>query len=97
VILISNQGLLLQRFHDLHEYIHLIGEHINQIYTRIEAIETNIENITNEHKRLIETNKNDLDAMKAIMVTKSEINNLMQDLHTSISGILPTLPLSNTE
>ena len=97
MISISNKGLLLQRFHDLHEYIHLIGDHITQIYTRLETIEMNIEAITNEHATLIETNKNDLETVKEIMVSKSEINNLMQELDKSISGLLPTLPKTNAE
>lgn len=95
--LISNQSILLQRFRELHEYIHRIGEHINQIYLRLEAIETNIDTMTNEHKLLIEDNKNGLETVKELMVTKSEINNLMQELHTSISGLLPALPKTNIE
>jgi hypothetical protein len=56
-----------------------------------------MEVITNDHKILIETNKTDLDRVKEIMVTKSEINNLMQELHNSISGLLPTLPITDPE
>ena len=97
MISISNKGLLLQRFHELHEYIRLTGEHVNQIYLRLEAIETNIEAITNEHKMLIESNKTGLDTVKEIMVTKSEISNLMQELNDSISGLLPVLPKTNAE
>ena len=93
----SNQGQLLQRFHDLHDYIRLIGEHINQIYKKIEALETNLETITNEHNMLIDTNKHDIETVNEIMVTKSEITNLMQDLNNSISGLLPTLPNSNKD
>jgi len=53
--------------------------------------------MTNEHKLLIEDNKNGLETVKELMVTKSEINNLMQELHTSISGLLPALPKPNIE
>ena len=89
---ISNQGLLLQRFRELHKYIHLIGEHIKQIYTRLEDIERNINEVTNENKMLIETNKDKLENVKEIMVTKSEINDLLQEISNSISGLLPSLP-----
>ena len=89
---ISNKGLLLQRFRELYKYIHLIGEHINQIYTRLEDIERNIDEMTNENKMLIETNKDKLENVKEIMVTKSEINELLQEISNSISGLLPSLP-----
>ena len=97
MISISNKRLLLQRFHDLHEYIRLMGEHINKIYKKIEDIESDINEMTNEHKMLIETNKNDIENVNEIMVTKSEINDLLQELTNSINGLLPSLPVTVLE
>ena len=97
MISISNKGLLLQRFQDLHEYMRLMGEHINKIYKKIEDIESDINEMTNEHKMLIETNKNEIENVNEIMVTKSEINDLLQELTNSIGGLLPSLPVTVLE
>ena len=97
MISISNKGLLLQRFHNIYEYMCLKGEHINKIYKKIEDIESDINEMTNEHKMLIETNKNEIENVNEIMVTKSEINDLLQELTNSINGLLPSLPVTVLE
>ena len=71
----------------------LKGEHINKIYKKIEDIESNINEMTNEYKMLIETNKKEIENVNEIMVKKSEINDLLQKLNNSISGLLSSLPL----
>lgn len=48
--------------------------------------------MTKDNKMLIETNRYNLENAKEIMVTKSEINELLQELRNSISGLLPSLP-----
>ena len=97
MISISNQELLLQRFHNLHDYLRLTGDHINQIYKRLDDIERKINEMTNEHKMLILANKNEIEKIKEIMIKKSEINGLLQELSSSISGLLPSLPAVASE
>jgi len=46
---------------------------------------------------LIEANKNELENINEIIVTKSEINDLLQELRNSINGLLPSLPVETSE
>jgi len=72
--------------------VRLIGEHINQIHTRLDAIDGSIHDMMNEHKASTETNKTELERIKEIIVSKSEVNRLLQELNNSFKGVLPELP-----
>jgi hypothetical protein len=69
-----------------------MGEHINQIHTRLDKIDRAIHEMMNEHKMFIETNKTELEKIKEIIVSKSEVNRLLQELNNSFKGVLPELP-----
>jgi hypothetical protein len=82
----------LKQFHELHQYVRLIGEHINQIHTRLDTIDRAIHDMMTEHKMFIETNKTELERIKEIIVSKSEVKRLLQELNNSFKGGLPELP-----
>ena len=86
----SNRELLLQRFRELHEYVRLMGEHVNQIHGRLDSIEKNINEITK--KQNSSTDSIELENIKEIMVTKSELDGFLQELNSAIKGLLPVLP-----
>ena len=86
-----SRGTLLQRFSSLHEYLCLLGEHINQIHNDLDRIEKNINEIRNEHKSTIESEKRKLQQIKAFMVTKTEVESLLQELNDVIKGAFPLL------
>lgn len=84
--------MLLKQFRDLHQYVFRIGEHISQIHTHLDKIDRTIDDMKNEHKVVIETNKSELEKIKEMIVSKSEVNRLLQELNNSFKGSLPELP-----
>ena len=89
---IASQDVLLKQFHELHQYVRLIGEHINQIHTRLDTIDRAIHDMMNEHKASTDTNKTELEKIKEIIVSKSEVTQILQELNNSFKGVLPELP-----
>ena len=88
----SNQRLFLQKLSELHSYLRILGEHTNQIYNALEKIERNIMEMNDEQKACIETNKNELEYIKGIIVNKSEVNDLLEELNKGIEGSFSPLP-----
>ena len=89
---ISNQELFIQRLHELHRYVRTLGEHVFTIYKRLEQIEKDIDKMKNNQQLSIERNETALIVIKNIMATNSEVDALIQELITSITGFLPPLP-----
>ena len=87
----SNRGLLLQRFTGLHEYLFLLGEHINQIQSNLDRIDKNIDQMRKECNSTIESEKTELQHIKECMVTKIEVESLLQELNNIIKGAFPQL------
>ncbi|MFH0748323.1 MAG: hypothetical protein V1915_00130 [Candidatus Bathyarchaeota archaeon] len=87
----SERGSLLQQVRNLHEYLCLLGEHINQIHDNIDQIEKNLGVLRNEHQSTIETNKVELEQIKSIMIVKSEVEDLFQELNTILMNVFPKL------
>ena len=87
----SSRGLLLQRFSSLHEYLCLLGEHINQIHSNLDRIDKNIDNMRNECNSTIDSEKKELQQIKEFMVTKIEVESLLQELNNIIKGAFPQL------
>lgn len=88
---LSSRNTLLQRFSSLHEYLCLIGEHINQIHSNLDRIDKDLSEMRNEHKLTIESEKTELQQIKAFMVTKTEVESLLQELNDIIKGAFPPL------
>ena len=90
---ISRQQSFLQQLIELHSYLRLLGEHINHIYTRLEEIERKIKEMNDEQITCIETIKIELENVKGIIVVKSEVNDILQELNKGITGSFPLLPM----
>lgn len=94
---ISNQDRLLNQLHDLHGYIRLMGEHILQIHSRLDSLEQSILEMKRANTSSIETNRQDLAAVKTVIASKAEVNSLFQELNNSLRGPLPPLPIRVVE
>lgn len=88
-----SRGMLLQRFRDLHEYLSLLGEHINLIHTNLNQIEKNLDEMRSEQKSTIESTTTELEQIKRLMVTKTEVEGLLQELNDVIKGAFPLLTI----
>lgn len=88
---LSSRSTLLQRFSSLHEYLCLLGEHINQIHNNLDRIDKNLNDMRNDYKSTIESEKTKLQQIKAFMVTKTEVESLLQELNDIIKGAFPPL------
>ncbi len=87
----SSRGLLLQRFRDLKEYLCLLGEHVNLIHNSIDRIERNISEMQNQQKSTLEQSQKELQRVKEVMVVKSEVESLLQELNEAVKGTFPSI------
>ena len=87
----SSQEAFVKRLHDLHRYVSSLGDHIIDVHSRVNQIEEDINSMKNNHKVANERNKTVLAEVRNTMVTKSEVNDLLQELNSSITGYLPPL------
>jgi chromosome segregation ATPase len=86
-----SQEAFYKRLHELYRYVSSLGEHIIDIHSRINQIEDDINSMKNTHKVANEKNKSALAEIRNTVVTKLEVNDLLQELNSSITGHLPPL------
>lgn len=89
---LSSQKIFLQQLIELHNYLRFLGSHVNQIYNHLENIERKIKEMNEEQRACIETNTIEFEKVKGAIVTKSEVNDLLQELNKGIKGSFPILP-----
>jgi len=88
----SSREILLQRFQELHNYLNLLGEHVNQINTKLNDVEKNLDEIREQHNTTIKSSQTELEQIHEIMVLKSDVETLLQDINNIIRGTLVPLP-----
>ena len=89
---------ITKSFGELLNYISKLGVHINQIYDRLDKIEANISETKEELRNSITDNKNELENIREVMVTKSEFNNLLKKLNEPFEQFsLPQTPKQQRE
>lgn len=91
---LPNNESISKSFRELLNYVSSIGEHVNQIYDRLDKIDTNL-NKTKEKLRLsIENNTNELERLKKAMITKSELNEILQKINEPFKQFSPPKTIS---
>lgn len=88
---ISSRSMLLQRFNGFYDYLCLLGEHINLLHNNLDRIENTLNEIRDKHKSTIESDKTELIQIRELMVTKTEVESLLQELNDIIKKAFPEL------
>jgi DNA anti-recombination protein RmuC len=93
----DDEPKIIKEFRGLYDYVRLMGEHVNQIHTRLERIEKNInEIVSNQRNHNTEVAK-EIGTIKANMVYRSEFNDFIEKMKSSMGEELPSLPILRKE
>jgi len=85
----KSESSIVQSFRELLNYVSNLGENINQINDHLEKIEKNVSEIKEELETSILNNKNGLDGIKEVIITKSEFNELLEILNEPFEEFTP--------
>ena len=85
----NSESSVAQSFRELLNYVSNLGEHINQIYDHLEKIEKNVSKTKEELETSIMDNKNGLERVKEVIITKSEFNELLQKINEPFEQFTP--------
>jgi hypothetical protein len=85
----NSESSIAQSFRELLNYVSILGEHINQIYYLLDKIEKNVRKTKEELEASIMDNKNGLERVKEVIITKSELNDLLQKLNEPFVQFTP--------
>jgi len=85
----NSESSVVQSFRELLNYVSSLGEHINQIYDQLEKIEMNVLKNKEELETSIMDNKNGLEGVKEVTITKSEFNELLQKINEPFEQFTP--------
>jgi len=85
----NSESSVTASIRELLNYVSSLGEQINQIYNRLEKIEKNVSKTKEELETSIIDNKNGLEQVKEVIITKSELNDLLQNLNEPFEQFSP--------
>jgi uncharacterized protein YaaN involved in tellurite resistance len=85
----NSESSVSKSFQELLNYVSNLGEHINKIYTHLETIEKNLTITKDDLTQSIIGNKTDLERLNEIIITKSELNNLLQKINEPFEKFTP--------
>ena len=85
----NSESSVTTNIRELLNYVCSLGEHLNQIYNRLEKIEKNVSKTKEELETSIIDNKNGLERVKEVIITKSELNGLLQNLNEPFEQFSP--------
>ena len=85
----NSESSVAKSFRELLNYVSGLGDHINQIYDRLEKIEKTISETKEELEASITDNKDGLERVEDVIITKSEFNDLLQKLNEPFEEFSP--------
>jgi chromosome segregation ATPase len=85
----NSESSVSKSFQELLNYVSNLGEHINKLYTHIETLENNLTTTKADLTQSIITNKTELERVTNIVITKSELNNLLQKINEPFEKFTP--------
>ena len=86
---LNNNAEIISSFRELLNYVCRLGEQINQIYDRLEKIELEIIEAEEELEANISDTRNELKKIKEILITKSELNEVIQKVRKTFEEFTP--------
>ena len=94
----NTESSVAKSFQELLTYVSQLGEHINNLYNHIESIEKNLTLTKDDLTQSITSNKTELERVREIIITKSELNNLLQKINEPFERFAPPqTPAPSTE
>ena len=95
----NSESSISKSFEELLNYVNNLGEHINKIYNHLETIEKNLTITKDDLTQSIIDNKTELERVNEIVITKSELNNILQKINEPFERFTPpkTSERSNEE
>ena len=85
----NSESLVAKSFQELLNYVSNLGEQLNKLYNHLETIEKNVSKTKEELETSIIDNKNGLERVKEVIITKSELNGLLQNLNEPFEQFSP--------
>lgn len=83
---------IVREFRELYEYVYELGQHINEMYKRLEVVENTLKQSSDRLSESTMTNMNSILDIKAVMVTKSEFDEFIDQLKSEVGEKMPSLP-----
>ena len=88
----NTESSVTKSFQELLNYVSLLGEHINNLYNQLERIEQNLSVTKDDLTQSIVANQTELEKVNEIIITKSELNNLLQKINEPFEQFTPPKP-----
>ena len=85
----NSESSVTTSIHELLNYVSSLGEHINKLYKHLETIENNLTTTKDDLTQSIIDNKTELERVTEIVITKSELNGLLQSLNEPFEQFSP--------
>ena len=85
----NSESSVSKSFQELLNYVSNLGEQINKIYNHLETIEKNLTTTKDDLAQSIIDTKSELERVNEIVVTKSELNNLLQKINEPFESFTP--------
>jgi len=85
----NSESSVSKSFQELLNYVSNLGEHINKLYTHLETIEKNLSTTKDDLTQSIIDTKTELERVNEIVITKAELNNLLQKINEPFEKFTP--------
>ena len=87
----NSESSVAKSFQELLNYVSNLGEHINELYNHLETIEKNLATTKDDLTQSITDNKTELERVNEIIITKSELNNILQKINEPFEKFSPPI------
>ena len=85
----NSESSVAKSFQELLDYVSNLGEQINKLYNHLETIEKNLIKTKDNLTQSIIDNQTELERVNEIVITKSELNNLLQKINEPFETFTP--------
>jgi len=85
----NSESSVVKSFQELLDYVSNLGEQINKLYNHLETIEKNLIMTKDNLTQSIIDNQTELERVNEIVITKSELNNLLQKINEPFETFTP--------
>ena len=85
----NSESSVAKSFQELLDYVSNLGEQINKLYNHLETIEKNLIMTKDNLTQSIIDNQTELERVNEIVITKSELNNLLQKINEPFETFTP--------